>query len=156
MIQTAGDETIAALYNGIPYEGLDLLHFRKFSTKVMSSTTAVEVHTLPPTSVAARYHCFRVYLQVKQWIEEDEGMELSNWGWAIDNGKCLPLKTTLLPAPEELLKIIRCKCKSNCDTNRCTCKKHGLECSIGCSECMGVNCQNSSTMVKHDLDLDDD
>jgi hypothetical protein len=40
------DEAVAALYGGGPHEGLDLLRFRKFASKVMSTSTFVEIHTL--------------------------------------------------------------------------------------------------------------
>ena len=59
------------------------------------------------------------------------------------NDKLNPIKTLLPAAPERLLKIIRCNCKLNCDSKRCTCRKHGLCCSAGCGECRGVGCSNS-------------
>jgi hypothetical protein len=31
-------------------------------------------------------------------------------------------------APDELLKTIYCRCKTNCDSKRCNCREHGLEC----------------------------
>jgi hypothetical protein len=54
----------------------------------------------------------------------------------------MPVKTKKQPAPEKLLVIIRCKCKTNCETKRCTCRKHGLECNIACLECRGHSCLN--------------
>ncbi|KAH3706159.1 hypothetical protein DPMN_065539 [Dreissena polymorpha] len=60
------------------------------------------------------------------------------------------------PAPSELVAIIRWKCKTNCDTNcdskRCSCKKHGLECSIACKKCKGSSCSNS---LQNELDVSD-
>ena len=56
----------------------------------------------------------------------------------------LELKTMDLPvAPDSLLKLIRCQCKGNCDTRRCSCKRIELECSSACGECKGL-CQNSN------------
>ncbi|GFR94039.1 hypothetical protein ElyMa_000908700 [Elysia marginata] len=39
--------------------------------------------------------------------------------------------------------MIRCNCKSDCRSKRCTCRKHGLECSLACAECKGIRCLNS-------------
>ena len=55
------------------------------------------------------------------------------------SNKCVPVKATLPPAPERLLKVIRCGCKSSCDTKRCVCRKHGLVCTTACSDCKGVS-----------------
>ena len=56
----------------------------------------------------------------------------------------LELKTMDSPvAPDSLLKLVRCQCKSNCDTQRCSCKRNELECSNACSECKEL-CQNSN------------
>jgi hypothetical protein len=73
-----GKEALVGLYNGVPLEGLNLLCFRKFTFKVMTSSKFVEVHTLPPTSNAAHFHILRVFHQVKQWIGEAENMEAND------------------------------------------------------------------------------
>ena len=52
----SGEEAICCLYNGSPSEVLDSLRFKRFANKVMTSTTFVQVHTVPPTSAAASYH----------------------------------------------------------------------------------------------------
>ena len=57
----------------------------------------------------------------------------------------MPIKTKNRPAPEKLLSIIRCNCKTNYETQRCSCRKHGLECNISRCECHGQNCLNSKS-----------
>lgn len=137
-----GEEAVILLYNGVQLEGLDLLRFRKFTIKVMTSSKFVEVHTLPPTSDAAKYHVLRTFYQVKQWTGSVDSMDVQEWGWVVQGNLCLPIRSTKPPAPEELLKTIYCRCKTNCDTKRCNCRKHGLECNIACTECQGTNCCN--------------
>ncbi|CAG2255285.1 unnamed protein product [Mytilus edulis] len=66
----------------------------------------------------------------------------SDWGWVLQGTSLCPIRTILPPAPDKLLHVIRCKCKSGCDTRRCTCRKNGLDCSSACSECKGLNCSN--------------
>ena len=150
----AGEEYLLCLYNGAPYEGLDYLRFRKFATKVMTNTSSVQVHALQPTSAAASYHSMRAYLQVLEWTENVSNLNPLEWGWKQAENLLLPIQTHLQPAPEDLLKIIRCSCKSNCDSKRCTCRKHGLECSPGCGECQGKSCLNAQTIAEMDL-IDD-
>ena len=47
-----------------------------------------------------------------------------------------------MPAPDDLLKVIRCKCKSTscnqCGTNLCSCRKNELSCVSACEECRDV------------------
>ena len=37
-------------------------------------------------------------------------------------------------APDYLLKVIRCNCKSTCSTLSCTWMKHGIKCSLACGK----------------------
>ena len=52
----AGEDLIVHVFGGVPLECLDLLRFRKFASKIMTSISCVQVHTLPPTSAAAAFH----------------------------------------------------------------------------------------------------
>ncbi|VDI51986.1 Hypothetical predicted protein [Mytilus galloprovincialis] len=128
----ACEEVLVNLYGGMPLEGLDILRWRKFTTKTMAlnRSSIVQVQTLPPTSDAAKFHSMRVYLQ------------------CLYNEKLFPIEMTKQPAPEFLLKIIHCNCKTDCDNRRCSCRKNGIPCSSGCGECRGINCSNS----KHELE----
>jgi hypothetical protein len=54
--------------------------------------------------------------------------------YKLHNDKMMPVKTKNPPAPEKHLSSIRCICKTNCETRRCSCRKHGLECNISCGE----------------------
>lgn len=67
----------------------------------------------------------------------------------------MPVKSSLPPAPERLLKVIRCGCKTNCDTKRCTCRRNGLQCTVACSDCKGISCSNSKTEIDNSNQLED-
>ena len=150
----AVEEALVCLFGGLPYEGLDILRFGKFLNKVSTGTSCVQVHKLPPTADAARFHSLRVYLQSQTWIDKSDDLNAQEYGWFISDNKLLPTKLVLPPAPEVLLNIIRCNCKQNCDSKRCTCRKHGLDCSISCGECRGVNCSNSPSVTDEDLNAE--
>ncbi|GFN75906.1 hypothetical protein PoB_000241200 [Plakobranchus ocellatus] len=142
-IIASGEKALISLYRGRAGETLDMLRYKRFWEKVTSSITTVQVLSLPPTSAAAKYHSLHVYLQVQDWIDTTCDLQPEMWGWQLSSGRLDPCTTDLPPAPELLLKMIRCNCKSDCRSKRCTCRKHGLEYSLACGECKGIGCLNS-------------
>ena len=46
---------------------------------------------LPPTESAIKYHSFRVYLQMQQWLGVD--LDETLWGWKKENDVLVPIKT---------------------------------------------------------------
>jgi hypothetical protein len=151
----AGNNVLVSLYNGEKDENLDHLRLRRFYEKTACSTAAVEPRTLPPTSAAAKYHSLRVYQQVQVWLGNDgQDVPADQWGWKVSDGRMVPILTDNPPAPQELLQVIRCTCRTGCYTMRCTCRKNGLDCSMACSECRGV-CSNTS-LLAGDSDSEDE
>ena len=59
------------------------------------------------------------------------------------------------PAPPNLLKIVRCSCKTGCKTMTCSCRKHGLKCTDSCKECHEVSCANCQEVHLHVFDEHD-
>ena len=150
-IEKAGECAFMTVYGGIDDKGLDHLRYKKFVHKANVSTSVVQVQTLPPTNSAAKYHSRRVYLQVQTWL--DHKLNEIEWGWYRVENKLVPVKMDLPAAPERLLTIIKCGCKVNCDSKRCTCRKHGLSCSIACGECKGTSCSNMSS-IDEEVEID--
>ena len=62
-----GERILSILYGGSSQCNLDAMRSVMFSSKVASSTSFIQIHSLPPTSAAAKFHSLRVYLQVQQW-----------------------------------------------------------------------------------------
>ena len=145
-VQSAGGKALVILYGGNSSESLDALRYRLFCSKVAVGTTFVQVHTLPPTSAAARFHSLRVYLQVQEWLGNRRTVEPTQYGWRLECDSLVPVTTDIPAAPTDLLKVIRCSCKSNWDSKRCSCRKHGLDCTSSCEECCGVSCSNSPAL----------
>lgn len=138
----AGEKALLTIYHGNQHESINSLRASLFIQKVACSKSAVEPCSLPPTTSATTYHTLRVYHKVQTWKGEDLPPE--EWGWKRNgNGQLQPISTDRSPAPQKLLNLIRCSCKSHCRTLRCTCKKHGLSCTAVCRECRGVSCTNS-------------
>ena len=150
----AGEEALIHLYSGKqgePGEGIDVLRYKRFCEKVAKSSSFVEPQTLPPTSAATGYHSLRVYFQIQTWKETVGQMKPEEWGWKITDGQLLPVQTHLPAAPEKLIKIFRCNCKTGCSTSRCTCRRIAVDCTWMCGVCKGVSCENSTVVDKDGL-----
>ena len=149
-ISAAGEQVLVNVYNGTPEESLDSLRYKCFCEKVATTTVCIYPQTLPPTSAAAKYHSLRVYYQIQEWKGCSAEMQPLEWGWKKVEGKLMPVLTDLPPAPDELLKIIRCNCHADCSSMRCTCKKHNVKCSPACGNCRGLGCTNSDNLEDED------
>ena len=115
-------------------------------------TSSVKPQVLPPTERAAYYHSLRVHLQVIQWKSLlGTSLEPADWGWKLRDGYYEPIMTDMKVAPDNILKFIRCKCKTStkspCGTNTCTCKKNGLKCVAACGYCHGDQCNNVEDVI---------
>ena len=153
-ISNAGEQALVLLYNGKTSDSLDSLRYKHFHEKVATNNLHIHPKTLPPTSAAAKYHSLRVYFQVNEW--KGRGTELNplDWGWKKSRtGSLMPMLTDLPPAPDALLKMIRCSCQSDCSSMRCTCRKHNVDCSPACGNCRGSSCSNSCDTI-HELNDD--
>ena len=154
-IKFAGEKALVNIYNGKSNESLNTLHYRQYCEKLATNTTQVEPRTLPPTSAAAKFHNYRVFLQTCQWKSLDCDLSPDLWGWTKDDAVLSPTMTDLPPAPEDLLKIILCNCLTNCQNARCSCIKHGIKCSVACGHCHGSACSNAVSFIV-DEDEDED
>ena len=150
----AGEKASVIIYKGKLTDTLDSLWYQRFCEKVASKSSHVKPQTLPPTSGAAKYHSLRVYLQIQEWKGSAVGLHPTDWGWQECDEGFLPLQTSLAPAPEHLLQVIRCNCKADCSTMRCTCKKHNIECTPACGNCRGSGCMNTLYESDEDDDID--
>ena len=125
-------------------ETLPVIRKMNYQKMVLSTRANVDPSTLPPSPRAAYFHGLRVYHQVKVWRElKDSDDTPLHWGWKLQGQSMVPIMTDEEAGPPDLLKVIRCGCKGECDTNRCTCRKAGLNCTSYCMECHGTSCTNS-------------
>ena len=69
-------------------------------------------------------------------------MQPNVWGWKMSESGLTPIQTDLLPAPEDLLKVITCGCTTDCGSLQCSCRKNGLKCTLACGNCKVLARQN--------------
>ena len=146
-----GEELISQFYESDTELSLNSLRYSIFHRKVSTATTAVGPEALPPITNAAVYHSYRTYHQTQVW--KGESIDPLHWGFSIQKGRMVPITMAEPPAPSNLLKLIRCGCKTGCRTKTCSCRKHGLKCTDSCRECRGVSCINCREV---NLDVFDD
>lgn len=95
-------------------------------------------------------HLKRVYLQVQNWLNGENFLEPTEWGWELKENFYEPLKMTQQPGPPNIMQLIFCGCKTNCG-NACGCRKQGLNCNIACKNCMGTSCTNVESYSNEEL-----
>jgi len=143
VIVDSGCALMVSLFNGKPGDNLSAVRYNLLCKKVSVAKSFVTPERLPPTSSATKYHSLRSYLQVMQWMGKGEDIDVTKWGWSLQTNRLVPVMTDTSPAPETLLKMIHCSCSSVCNTQRCTCRKHGLDCSQACGQCQNGHCYNT-------------
>lgn len=154
-IVAGGKKAVCILYGGKVWQELDDLRYQRFTEKVSSKTTAVQVQSLPPTEAAVYYHSLRTYYQIQTWLG-NSSLDTHKFGWELKSNMLRAKTTDLEPAPANLLSNIRCGCKGNCETKRCNCKKFSMKCTTACGECKGISCLNSVRIIVEVEDEDEE
>lgn len=93
----------------------------------------------------------RAHFQTVLWRNpgsDPSQLNPEDFGWKKDAINKSLYPTTLpensKPAPDFILEIIRCGCKSQplCSTKRCSCRDKGLPCTMFCA-CFSVGCSSN-------------
>ena len=124
------------MFGGNSPEELDSLKLSRFYQKVAGSVTIVKPENLPPTSDATRCHSLRTYHQSQVWKGRND-LPAENWGWTVKGNQLLAVHTDKPPAPERLLKAVRCKCKADCkllDVRAVNTAVHVPKCAVNVKE----------------------
>lgn len=140
-IEKAGERLFLSLY-GTTHSNISLNELRYNLFQKSLKKIAPKLESLPPTSASGAQHSFRTYYQVQVW-QGNKGLVPEEWGWMRQDHILQPVKTTLEPAPDNILKLISCACKGSCSTQQCTCLKSGIKCSTICKVCEGTSCMNN-------------
>ena len=85
---------------------------------------------LPPTSDCLLQHLKRANYQAFVWRNALDAMQdlesPEGHGWVRDSELLVPLMMTKAPAPESLLELTTCKCKTSACLRNCSCNNTGL------------------------------
>ena len=120
---------------------------------------AKEGRQLPPTLGTLIPHTQRAFYMALVWNLSTKPCPsippATNFSWERQDGYLVPVLNINVPAPEALLELRQCSCRSSCMTNRCGCHKNSLMCSDACG--CGDGCENSEDYNEeiHDHSEDD-
>ena len=85
-------------------------------------------------------------------LAKNDGMQPTEWDWAVQGDKLVPRMTKDSPAPSSLLKMVHCNCSAVCSTLICGCRKHAFECTRACGNCQDGDCDNMADKPVSDDD----
>lgn len=138
---------MVVLFGGKGFESLASLRLSTLSKKIVSAKSFVAPERLPPTVSSTKLHSLRVYYQIMVWTGKESDMDVLNWGWKLVDGQLTPVMSDMNAAPDKLLKMIHCNCKTACGTPRCSCRVYGLPCTPACGQCQLQSCDNPYNQV---------
>jgi len=124
----AGSHLVVLLYGGrVRVDSLNHLRYTTYMRLCTTSKGSICPEQLPPTERAMYFHSLRVHLQLIQWqCLSTDVLAANDWGWELSDGKFHPVKTDQPAAPDDLLRVIRCRCKvsarNTCGSNLCSCR----------------------------------
>ena len=109
--------------------------------------------SLPPTTEAFVENVKRAHQQASMWRsakdEDPPVLDVEKYGWKKDKVNRLLVPTSIPEAvnlaPDSVLKLIRCGCKSGtpCNSSRCGCRSANLSCTVFCA-CHDGGCGNAN------------
>jgi len=120
-----------------------------FTAKIASKChTPPRLKTLPPTTAAFHAHCLQAHYQTAVWMSAGQpsppDLDPLQYGWE-KNGQSLSQVHSIPEqsvAPNEVLNIVSCHCKSDCHTALCSCNKVTITCTQFCNCNGGSSCRN--------------
>ena len=71
---------------------MNSLRHQRFIDKASSRLQRVHPSSLPPTKSAAKYHSYRVYLQIREWKNTSNSMMPEEWGWKKEGDEFVPIQ----------------------------------------------------------------
>ena len=116
---------------------------------------------LPPTQSALLQHskraCYQTAIHKRSQQKNIEAPSSVGYGWELRSDLQLVLKWHAeVVKPADLGTVVSCSCKSNCETNRCSCRKSSLMCTQLCKCKQCTNNEPFAQPEDKDDESDDD
>ena len=159
---------IASCYGYHNENNMSSLRYKVWTNKTANRklNSAPHLRVLPPTSEAFEQHVYRAHLQaaIFKFALHPDPPDLNplDYGYYMNADtkklELIGIPINVSPAPESILKMIKCGCSSSkpCSTARCSCYAARLSCSVFCS-CHGdSDCKNPETVYSIGVDETDE
>ena len=154
------EEFMCHLFNSKTETFSDAKQLRWHQFRSLKTNQGVE--KLPPSQGAMQEHIRRAHLQCNVWKQvltpSPTTIDARTLGWYQDaSGELLPLLTQLPLAPQSILQLVKCSCRTSLCRKRCSCRDQGIACTELC-RCQGDSdmCNNVSVDVETSSDSDGD
>ena len=139
---------VCALYGKPNLASVNQLWYTMFCTK--GNTT----DRLPPCHDALRLHAMRSNYQAAVWRHALEPQPdippPAGHGWKAADGGGLSIHWLIgLPAPQQLLELVSCGCRTGCTSGRCNFHSNKMSCTDICK------CTNCSNRPDNESDADE-
>lgn len=120
-----------------------------------------QAENLPPTLAALKPAMMRAHFQAYIWNNDIIANIVlpppEEYGWILTDGTFMPKMTSLPPAPEAIVHLVKCGCTTTtCSTRRCACYKNKLTCTDLCACSGDDSCENSYNDQTLDSESDSD
>ena len=136
----------------VPTDASSLADLRWF----LFSKKQSESYQMPPTYGTLKEKIKRAHFTALQWnsshVPDPSLPDPEEYGWKWNDGIQLydAVMTTLPPAPENIIELTMCNCKTGYKTNRCKCRKIS---NLKCTElCKCDSCENTDSDL---INIDD-
>ena len=117
---------------------------------------SLKAEALGPFSDAAQQRVLQIYYYIQDW-RGDSTLDPWKWGWQLTKRGIMPIEMNKQVAPPELLKIVKCGCKTDSLRKNCTLRQYGDVCTniyLGCTGVPRKNCKpinDTDLWQKHNL-----
>ena len=98
-IAQAGETIILKLYGATQSNTFDKYRYVRYMKQVSKKSLTSDgfrLQLLPSTSAAAKFHYYRTYYTVQQWLGNDK-VVATDWGWHFRDGMLHPIGCTKRP-----------------------------------------------------------
>ena len=132
-VQQRGESFLLKLYGASSCASLNKFRYIGYKKAISrtSLSSSFQLATLPPTSAAAKQHSYRTYLTIQERMGRP--LQPTAWGWKLEDIST-PVGTDRPIAPDTLLNMIYCGCRTDGCGVSCGCSKMGLHYSVLCTK----------------------
>ena len=128
------------------------------------SKNQTESNKLPPTRQTFQQMMMRANVTAMQWksshSQHPNLPHPNNYGWKWDLNREIfdPVITANPPAPESIIELTACGCKTGCKSDCCRCRKNKFVCTEmhRCKDCENTENYNYEFSNLSGIDVDDD
>ena len=113
-----------------------------------------------PTMGAFKQHILRTHVKARVWGHAAHPKQVpldplqNGYHKDHDDSQLNPTTTDVPPEPKVIIAMVRCHCKRNCTSNRCSCKSNNLPCTDLCM--CNTHCEDDEDTYYENRDSDDE